>query len=205
MMKFTLPNKFTMPKMPSTQSLPSAFQLDLRSGEISRYFSGSVFEKALLSMDKVTLWVVGITWIVALVAMGGAYMAVKSAASLKLQADAARAQEPPVPRIIRAPLSKEQYDPLLARLTKQYPGLRYDITGKPSLRIASSNGDAFNVWLSAIGYTDSMLPSVRWNLVFFCAGAECPGDGLMQAELVAENISISQPEGDLAPATPAAK
>ncbi len=40
-----------------------------------------------------------------------------------------------------------------------------------------------------------MVPTIRWSLVFFCAGGECPGEGLMQAELVAETINISQAEG----------
>ena len=111
-----------------------------------------------------------------------------------------------MPRITRNPLSKEQYDPLLARIKKQFPGLTYEITGKPSLRIISNSGEMFNIWLNAIGYTDGMLPSVRWNLVMFCAGSECPGEGLMQAELVAENVSITQPEGgdSAVPVVPAA-
>jgi hypothetical protein len=204
-MKFELPKKFILPKMPGNVGLPKKLSLDLRMGEASRYFSGSVFEKAMVSLDKITLWIVCVTWVVALAAMGGAYMAVKTAGGLKIQAEAARAQEPPVPVISRLPLNKEQYIPLVDRVKKQFPGLTYEITNKPSLRITSINGDMFNGWLNAIGYTDSMVPTIRWNMVMFCAGTECPGEGLMQSELVAETINISH-AGDEAPAaaTPAA-
>ncbi|MBI3419577.1 MAG: hypothetical protein HY053_05550 [Proteobacteria bacterium] len=203
-MKFSLPSKFDLPKlpgmpdlagMPGKMGLSGAFKLNLRMGEASRYFSGSVFERAIMSMDKITLGIIGITWLVAILAMGGAFMAVKGAGSLKLQAETARAQEPAVPRITRVPLSKEQYEPLAARLKKQFPGLSYELTSKPALKIYSNNGEEFTNWLNAIGYADSMVASVRWNLTLFCAGPECPGEGLMQAELTAETITISQAEG----------
>ncbi len=142
-MKFELPKKFAFPKMPDDVALPKKLNLDLRLGEVSRYFSGSVFEKVMGSLDKATLWIIIVTWAVTLAAMGGAYMAVKTAGSLKLQAEVARAQEPPVPKVSRTLLSKDQYDPLLVRIKKQFPTLTYDVTQRPSIRIYSKQRREF--------------------------------------------------------------
>jgi hypothetical protein len=216
-MKFELPTKITFQQLTaffkgsggSAQAkpiLPKSLQLNLRMAESSRYFSGKVFENALMSIDKVSLWIVSIVWIVAAVAMGMAFITVRGAADIKLKVETARALEPMVPKINRNPLSREQYDPLLQRVKKQYPTLTYEITSRPSLRISSNVGEQFDSWLNAIGYTDSLVPAVRWSLIYFCAGTECPGAGIMQADLIAETINISQPEGggEIPPAPPAA-
>jgi hypothetical protein len=198
-MKFELPKNLAMGPLPRTDSLPKAMRLDLRVGEASRYFKGGILEKALLSIDKATLWIIGISWLVALVAMVMAFMSVRGVADIKVKVETAKALEPIVPRIVRQPLAREQYEPLASRIKKEYPGLTYETTGRPSLRIVSNNGEEFRSWLNALGYADSLSPGVRWNLIFFCAGAECPGQGVMQADLVAETITISQAEGGAAP------
>ncbi len=174
--------------------IPKAFSLDLRVKEIGRYFSGAVFEKAMVTIDKSTLLIIGVAWAVAMVSIGLAFAAVKDTAQLKLKTEVARALDPILPKIVRLPLTKEQYVPLLARLKKQFPTVIFDITGKPTLRLQSSNPEEFMNWLNAVSYMDSMVSTVRWTLTEFCVGVECPGEGLMQAELTAEAINITQPE-----------
>ncbi|MDX1922751.1 MAG: hypothetical protein SFW65_06455 [Alphaproteobacteria bacterium] len=175
-------------------AMPKGLSLDLRMGDVGRYFSGAVFEKAMVTIDKSTLLIIGIAWLVAIVAMGLAFTAVKDTAQLKLKTEVARALDPVLPKIVRLPLTKEQYEPLQARLKKQFPTVNFDITSKPTLRLMSNNPDDFMNWLNAVSYVDSMVSTVRWTLNAFCVGVECPGDGLMQAELTAEAINITQPE-----------
>lgn len=174
--------------------IPKAFSLDIRVKEIGRYFSGAVFEKAILTIDKSTLLIIGVAWAVAMVSIGLAFAAVKDTAQLKLKTEVARALDPVLPKIVRLPLTKDQYAPLLARLKKQFPTVIFDITGKPTLRLQSSNPEEFMNWLNTVSYMDSMVSTVRWTLTEFCVGSECPGEGLMQAELTAEAINITQPE-----------
>lgn len=178
--------------------LPKGFGPDLRMGEIGRYFSGSVFEKALVTIDKSTLVIMGVAWVVAIITMGLAFVAVRETAQLKLKTEVARALDPVLPKIVRLALTKEQYEPLIARLKKQFPTITIEITGKPTLRLQSNNPEEFMTWLNAVSYVDSMISTVRWTMTTFCVGTECPGDGLMQAELTAEAINITQPE-NLAP------
>jgi hypothetical protein len=175
-------------------ALPKALSIDLRATEIGRYFSGNVFEKAVLTIDKSTLLIIGIAWLVAMVVAGLAFATVKEASQLRLKTEVARALEPVLPKIVRLPLSKEQYEPLLLRLKKQFPTITFEITPKPTLKIHTSNADEFISWLNAVSYTDSMVSTVRWTLASFCVGVECPSEGLMQAELTAEAINITQPE-----------
>ncbi len=174
--------------------LPKALSLDVRMNEISRYFTGGIVEKALTTIDKSTLLIIGTAWIVATISMGLAFAAVRDTSQLKLKVDVARALDPVLPKIMRLPLSKDQYDPLLQRLKKQFPTLAIEVTQKPTLRIISNNSDEFMSWLNAVSYVDSMISTVRWTLTSFCVGTECPGDNIMQAELTAESINITQPE-----------
>jgi hypothetical protein len=183
------PKNIQLPK-----NLTKGFLPNVQVTEVSRYLSGSLLDKALMSLDKATLLIVGVTWLVALAAMGFAFLAVREAAALKVKAETARALEPILPKINRLPLSKDQYTPLMDRLKKEFPMLAYEITPAPTLRIYGNNGEDFISWLNAVSYTDSMISSIRWTMISFCVGSECPGDHLMQAELVAEAINISQPE-----------
>jgi hypothetical protein len=153
-----------------------------------------VFEKALLTIDKSTLVIVAAAWVAAIISMGFAFVAVRETSQLKLKAEVARALEPVLPKIVRLPLTKDQYDPLLKRLNKQFPKISIEITQKPTLRLHSNNPEEFMTWLNAVSYTDSMISTVRWTLTAFCVGTECPGDEMMQAELTAESINITQPE-----------
>lgn len=174
--------------------MPKGMSVDLRMNEASKYFTGAIFEKIITTLDKSTLLIISVVWVAALVSMGLAFTAVRDTAQLKLKADVARALDPVLPTIIRQPLTKEQYDPLLARLRKQFPTLAIDVTPKPNLRIQSNNPDEFISWLNSVSYVDSMVSTVRWTLTTFCVGSECPGDNVMQAELSAESINITQPE-----------
>lgn len=174
--------------------LPKAFDLGIRTDETGRYFSGKVMEDALASLDKASLLIIGVVWLVALLACGAAYLAVKDAAALKVKTETARALEPILPKVNRLPLSKDQYEPLVTRLKKQFPVITFEVSPKPSLLIKTNDSDNFLTWLNAIGYTDSMIPSIRWTMVSFCAGPECPGDFVMQADVAAEAINIAKPE-----------
>lgn len=183
------------PKNKMDFKIPKAFDLGIRMDETGRYFSGPVFDKALQALDKSALLIVGVSWLVALLLSGVSFLAVKEASDLKVKMDTARALEPVLPKVNRLILSKEQYEQLVVRLKKQYPTISFEITGKPSLQIRSNEPDLFATWLNAIGYTDSLVPSIRWTMTQFCVGPECPGDYLMLAELTAEAINIAQPEG----------
>jgi hypothetical protein len=186
------------PKKPkAAANLLKGMMLDMRAGEVSRYFSASVIEKAVQSFDKSALIIIGVSWFVAMASIGLAFIGVKEAAAVKIKVDTARALEPILPKINRILLGKDQYDPLVARLKKQFPDVLFDVTGKPSLRIYSNKPEEFIGWLNAVSYTDSMVPSVRWSLVNLCVGTECPGDFVMSAEVVAEAINIAQPEGKI--------
>ncbi len=196
-MKFSLDESLSFLKKPAQASLQSAARLDLRMGEVSRYFSGAVFQKAAAMLDKATLWIILITWIVATLSIGAAFMSVRAAADLKMKADTARALQPVIPKITRAPLTRGQYMPLYERIKKEFPTLTFEVTARPGLRIFSNNGDDFSSWLNAIGFADSMVPTIRWDMIFFCAGTECPGTPLMAAELVAETITITGSEGSM--------
>jgi hypothetical protein len=184
--------KILRPKQPVR--LPKHLALDMRVGEIGRYFSGDIFQKAMLSMDKATLLIIGSAWLAALVVSGFAFMSIKDLGQLKIKTETARALDPVLPKIVRLPLGKEQYEPLLQRLKKQFPMVQLEITGKPNLKIQNNNPDAFMDWLNAISYVDGMVSTVRWTMTSFCVGVECTGDALMQAELTAEAINITQPE-----------
>jgi hypothetical protein len=187
--------KKTDPKeIKPTFSMPKALTGEVRIKEVGRYFSGGVFEKALLTIDKSTLLIIGGAWLVAIIATGLAFMSVRDATQLKLKTETARALDPVMPKIARLSLNKEQYQPLLERLKKQFPMVQLEITGKPNLKIQNNNPDAFMDWLNAISYVDGMVSTVRWTMTSFCVGVECAGDALMQAELTAESINITQPE-----------
>ena len=175
-------------------AMPKGMSVDLRMSEVGKYFTGSILEKVITTIDKSTLLIIGVVWLAALVSMGLAFSAVRDTAQLKLKADVARALDPILPRIIRTPLTKDQYDPLVLRLTKQFPTLSISVTNKPSLMVQSNNPDEFITWLNSVSYVDSMVSTVRWTLTMFCVGSECPGDNVMQAELNAESINITQPE-----------
>lgn len=186
------------PPMPVLQKLrlamPKGMSVELRMSEVGKYFSGSIFEKAITTIDKSTLLIIGVVWLAAVISMGLAFTAVRDTAQLKLKADVARALDPVLPKIVRLSLSKEQYEPLAARLKKQFPSLLIDITSKPILRVQSNNPDDFMNWLNAVSYVDSMVSTIRWTLTTLCVGSECPGEGLMQAELSAESINITKAE-----------
>ena len=175
-------------------AIPKGMSVDLRISEMGKYFSGSIFEKAITTIDKSTLLIIGVVWLAAIISMGLAFAAVRDTAQLKLKADVARALDPVLPRIVRMPLTKDQYEPLTARLKKQFPTLLVEITSKPSLRVQSNNPDEFLSWLNAVSYVDSMVSTIRWTLTTFCVGSECPGEGMMQADLSAESINITQAE-----------
>ncbi len=175
-------------------AMPKGMSVDLRMGEVAKYFSGNVFEKVIATLDKTTLLIIGTAWLAAIVSMGLAFVAVRDTSQLKLKVDVARALDPVLPKIVRMPLTKDQYDPLLQRLRKQFPKLAIDITLKPTLHIQSNNPDEFITWLNAVSYVDSMISTVRWTLTTFCVGVECPTDNVMEAELTAESINITQPE-----------
>lgn len=182
---------------PNKAVMPKSLALNLRMGEISRYFSSNaLIERALTSLDKSALLIIGVSWAVALAATGLAYMGVKEASALKVKTETVRALEPVLPKVNRVLLSKEQYMPLTERLKKQFPEVQFEITARPALRIYSNKGEQFIDWLNAVSYTDSMVPSIRWSLVSFCVGTECSGEFIMQAELVAEAINITQPESN---------
>lgn len=177
--------------------IPKGLDLDIRTKEAARYFSGNIFEKALTAFDKSALVIIGVSWTVALIACGVAFITVKEAAALKVKTETARALEPILPKINRVILGKEQYEPLLARLKKQFPNLSIEISGRPSLQIKSDDAEAFMTWLNAIGYTDAMVPSIRWTMTAFCVGPECPSEAMMYAEFTAEAINIAPPEGNI--------
>lgn len=174
--------------------MPKGMSVDLRMNETGKYFSAGIFEKVITTIDKSTLLIIGVIWLAALVSMGLAFTAVRDTSQLKLRADVARALDPILPRIIQTPLTKDQYDPLLLRLRKQFPTLAISVTNKPALSILSNNSDEFITWLNSVSYVDSMVSTVRWTLTSFCVGSECPGDNIMQAELTAESINITQPD-----------
>ncbi|NDE90687.1 MAG: hypothetical protein EB059_06065 [Alphaproteobacteria bacterium] len=182
------------PALKKPFKLPKALALDVRFKEAPRYFSGSIFEKVLMTFDKSTLAIIGVAWLAAMIAVAIAFVSVKEMSQLKLKIEIARALDPVLPKIVRAPLSKDDYAPLLARLKKQFPAVNIEITNKPTLRIQSNNPDDFITWLNAISYTDSMVSTVRWTISSFCVGSECTDNGVMQAELAAEKINITQPE-----------
>ena len=175
-------------------AMPKGMSVDLRMNEVTKYFSGAIFEKVIATLDKTTLLIIGTAWLAAIVSMGLAFVAVRDTAQMKLKVDVARALDPVLPKIVRLPLTKDQYDPLLHRLRKQFPTLSIDITAKPTLHIQSNNPDEFISWLNAVSYVDSMISTVRWTLTTFCVGVECPTDNVMEAELTAESINITQPE-----------
>lgn len=185
-------DKAAKPKISMT--MPKGLALDIRISEVGQYFSGQALEKALLTIDKSTLIIMAVVWLAAIGMGGAAFMAVKDAAMLKMKAETARALDPVLPKIVRLPLDKAQYDPLLLRLKKQFPTVLMEVTGKPTLRLHGTNAEDYINWLNAISYTDSMVSTIRWTLAFFCVGSECPGDDVMQAELTAEAINITQPE-----------
>lgn len=174
------------------KALRNAFDFDIRVKESPRYFIGDVMEKAFAALDKATMLIIGVTWLVAVVALGVAFIAVKQAGDLKVKVETARALEPALPKINRTALGKEQYEPLAARLRKQFPTLAFEVTNRPTLRVSTLNGDDFMTWMNAVSYTDSMVPAIRWTLSFLCVGGECPEEKIMQAELTAEIINISQ-------------
>lgn len=181
----------------SRNSLRQFFEkigFDLKVKETPSYFSTAVMEKALTTFDKAAVIIIGVSWLVALVVMGLTYVAVRDAADLKAKAETARGLEPVLPKIVRLPLLRGQYDPILARLKKQFPTLTFDITSTPGLKISSSNPEEYMNWLNAISYMDSMISTVRWTLSTFCVGMECPGEAVMQTELTAEAINITQPQ-----------
>ncbi len=185
----------TASKGPGLQ-LPKSLQLGLRFNEMSRYLSNNaLFEKAVTSFDRSALIVVGVAWLVAAAMMGLTFMSVKQASDLKMKVTTAQALEPFLPKINRVPLNRDQYAPLVERLKKQFPEVQFEVSTRPALRVFSNNSEQFVTWLNAISYTDSMVPAIRWSMVAFCVGIECPTDNVMSAELTAETINISQPEG----------
>ena len=174
----------------ATSGAKKFFALDLHMNESNRYFSGSVLSKALGSLDKSMGLIIGISWFVALVVIGIAVVSVRDATSLKIKVETARALDPIIPKIDRVPLLKEQYEPLVQRIKKQFPTIMFEITSTPSLMIKSNQGDDFVTWLNAVSYADSLVPSIRWTLTRFCVGVECAGDFVMTADIKAEAINI---------------
>jgi hypothetical protein len=195
--KSPVPQKEPAPKKDTayiSAFLEKNFKLDLRVKDASSYFSGAIFEKALSSLDRSTLLIIGVAWLVALTACGLAFITTREAAELKMRAETARALEPILPKINRLLLTKEQYEPLTVRLKKQFPAITFEVSGKPTLQIKSNDASQFMDWLNAVSYVDSMVPSIRWTLIYMCVGPECPGEHLMLADLTAEAINIAQPE-----------
>lgn len=202
--KFSIPDLKTLasgmqsPKGDAAQEMAASLGkrsgLNIRLQEIGKYFSSSIFEKAIQTLDKSALIIISISWLVAFLAMGMAFLGAREAAALRVKVETAKALEPAVPKISRTLLNKDQYLPLLERLKKQFPGISFDITPKPSLRIYTNKSEEFMNWINAVSYTDSMVSAVRWSLASMCVGTECPGEFVMSAELVAEMITITSPE-----------
>ena len=158
-----------------------------------KVFSPRIVAKALVTLDKSMMVVVGFSWLAALVMMLVAIHAVNSAVDAKRDVAAAIVAEPVLPQTTMTGISSHEIQVVLERLQHQFPDVKIETGPNDTIAIKSVDGSKFHQWVMALGYIDIMTPQLRWTLTDFCVGT-CSNSDLMRATVSGQKMVFSLPQ-----------
>lgn len=157
------------------------------------FLKSNIVNKALMTFDKASGLIVALIWGAAIAFMGLAYVSVEQVLNGRLETAKAEAAVPAIPTIQQEALGGTIVTDLAARLGKQY-GVKLNFAASGAdLRISTSAAEAYNTWVSAITYLDTISGDTTWGIKELCIGVECR-DGLMTITLTGKKVSFGTPE-----------
>ncbi|MBI1274022.1 MAG: hypothetical protein GC131_08060 [Alphaproteobacteria bacterium] len=156
--------------------------------------SADMVQRALMSLDRAALVIVGSTWGAAMVMVAIALYTVSLAKDASADLDMALAAEPSLPRLEQTSMEFEDTNKIVERLKKRYEGIVYETGKNGELLIKATNADSFSTWMASLSYLDTVAPDVRWSLAAMCIGAECQENHLMAATILGRRISYKPAE-----------
>lgn len=160
---------------------------------IGKAFAPRFVDHALRTFDKATMVVVLASWSIAVVAMAFALYTVNLSVVAKREVAAAAAAEPSLPREIITALSDKELQPILEKLRRNFSDITFSVSGT-TLNVSTADVGSFRLWLTVLGYIDTMSPQYRWRMNEFCVGMKCGNNTPMRASLTAEKITFAQPD-----------
>ena len=153
--------------------------------------SPNLLFKNLQSLERGTTWIIGISWLMAILLLGFAVYTLHLSKEAKQDVIIMTASEAKLPDIQHQTVNLSSDQTLISQLQKRYPDIHV-VGQETNLVITASDGANFREWLEALDYVDALAPDWRWSLQAFCVG-KCPGRDLMYAVVSAESIKFSMP------------
>ena len=151
--------------------------------------------RAIQTFDRLTLWIIGICWMVTLMSMAFAvYIGLLSIHARK-DAEAALVAEPVLPIIHRTTVEGKELKTMIDRLQRRYPEVTVT-WNKGVLSLTAANGSNYRQWLMAIGQIDTLYPQFHWKVQGFCVGTLCGGKNLMGIDLIGESVTFEMPQSN---------
>ena len=161
--------------------------------KMAKAFTPNIMTSALQSFDRTTMIVVLAAWGIVFLFLLLALYTVNLSAVAKRDVAAAAALEPDLPKQIIEPPVAEEIIALTDRLKKRFSDISFSLTAS-ELTVQASDPSKFRVWLTVLGYVDTISPKYRWNIKELCVGIKCSGSVPMRAILTAEKITFADPE-----------
>jgi hypothetical protein len=156
--------------------------------------------RSLQQLDHAALGMIAVVWLAAVTITGMALYTVNKSYHKGTKVDEAAALEPIVPQMEQARLARPEIGKLSERLKARFEKVTFNATADNQLEIVTSDPNAYEEWLSAIGYLDALVPQVRWSIREMCVGGECGGNSLMKALIMGERVNFKIPEPPPPPA-----
>lgn len=148
--------------------------------------------QAVRTFDRASGIVVLIVWGAAIILMGLAYLSVQQTLHARQQIAQAQADQPSLPQFHEQPVDGQLLDTMTQKLIKRYGG-KLTVTGSGGeIRMSGATADAYQSFLSAIAYLDTVTPDVSWKIKDFCVGSECK-EGMMSVHLSGGKVGITDP------------
>jgi hypothetical protein len=169
-------------------------KLDMIS--IGKAFSARVMTHALQAFDRAMMVVVAVCWGGAILVMVFALYTLNLSMAAKHDAIEAAASEPSVPQVVTTFPETTELQPLLERLQKRFPDITFVLGGDKTLTVTAVDGSKFRLWLTVLGYIDTVIPQYRWTMKEFCVGMQCGNAAPMKAVLTAEKITFTLPDAE---------
>lgn len=163
----------------------------MKQKRLQDVLSPSLIFHALQDLEHGVLWVIGLSWVMALLMMMLAIYTLHLSLDAKRDVISVVSSAPHLPQLQRQTIDLTNNAEFLSQLQKRYPNIHF-IGENTNLVVTSNDGAQFHEWLAALDYVDTFAPQWRWSLHEFCVGS-CPGHDLMYAVVSAEDIVFSAP------------
>lgn len=160
---------------------------------ILKALSPKIVARIATTMDRSTLLLAGIVWMIAVTTMSLAIYTMHLAVAARRDATTEMVAEPHLPKTIRSGIETKEIQTLIDRMKRLYPGLEFTQSTGKTMTISTNDGSRFREWLTALSYIDSATPQFHWSLQDLCVG-KCGGKDLMRAALSGEKISYEAPK-----------